>query len=158
ARPARPAGVAGPAGDAGPREVGRVVGPGRVVDAVVGLLAAPVVAAQHRSVVVGDLGPGGDGPADESAEAGHMLLREIAVGAVGQEAVEREPQVGVDLVPVEPDGLVVDRVVGKHTSTVLPDRLLPPDRRCPPAPPAWTSPTPLLPTSHAGRPLRVAWP
>ncbi len=99
-------------------EIGLGLEPRRVVDDLVDLATPFVVAAELRPVLVGDLGPGRDPRADQLAVLGDVFLRELAVVGIGQIAVELEPQVGVDLVPVEPDGGVEFSVIGEHGTTV----------------------------------------
>src|SRR5207302_1237269 len=57
-------------------QVGLALQPGRVVHDLVGLLAPVVPGAQYRAVLVGDLGPAGNGPAHQGAELAHDVLRQ----------------------------------------------------------------------------------
>jgi hypothetical protein len=95
-------------------QVGLVLDPRGVVHDLGCLLAPLVVPAQLRSVLVGDLGSGRHPLADELAEGGHVLLGHRPLAGVGQQAIEGQAQVGVELVPVEADGLLVRGVVREH--------------------------------------------
>ncbi len=116
----RPSGVGLEADESVADEVGLVVGPCGVVDDLVDLVAPAIVAPQCRSVLVRLLGPGGDDPADEGAEAAHVVLGEGPVGGIGEVPVEEEGEVGIHPVPIEADGLVELGVVGKHAPMVGP--------------------------------------
>ena len=98
----------------GAHEVGLVGQPPGVMHDLVGLLAPVVVTAELRAHLVGDLGAGGERLADEAAVAGEDLFRDRTVARIGEESVSELSEVGVDGVPVEPDGLLVVGVVRKH--------------------------------------------
>ncbi len=91
------------------------------MDDLVHLVPPAVVAAQDRTVLVGHLGPGGDDLAHQCTESADVLLGQRPVPGVGEVAVEQGAQVGVERVPVEPGGLLVVGVVGKHPPMLRPE-------------------------------------
>ena len=81
---------------------------------LVGLLAPAVPALEDGAVLVGDLGAARDGSPDERPVLGHELFGQRPLARFGKQPIEDQAQVRIDVVPVEPNRLVVGRVVGEH--------------------------------------------
>ena len=90
-----------------------------MVDDVADLVSPPVVTLEPGRVLVGHLGPLGDGAAGQRAELLEQRLGEVAV-AHREMAVHEELQMRVGLVPVQADGRleggVVDHPDGDDTA------------------------------------------
>ena len=110
--------VVGETHEARTYEIGLVGEPARVVDDLVDLAAPLVVTLEHRAALVAHLGPSGERAAAQVSVTSNVVLGEGPVLRVGKEPVEQAAEVRIERVPIEPDRLLVRRVVGKHVRSV----------------------------------------